>query len=69
MHVNDVANAHQHEDYDFTKDPLKTDFTGQGLIHHSAHRAGDKVDHNEDYKCVEQAVTAAKEIPQPAAEG
>ena len=67
MRVQNVTDAYQQEDQDFAANTLEADLAGQLLIGKSAHHTGDVVDGHEGQKCIEQAVAAAEEPAQPAA--
>lgn len=49
-----------------TADATEADLAGERMVVDGAHDAGEIIDDDESEECIEQTVTAAKEISQPA---
>lgn len=65
LHIQDVCDAHQNEDQHLSADTLKANLARQALVCNGAHHACEVVHHYKSKQGIEQAVTAAKEIPKP----
>lgn len=69
MQVNNVCNADQQDNQNLLEDFLESDSAGQLFVDDGAHDSGDVVDRHKDDQRSQQAVHAAKEVAEPAANG
>ena len=69
IHIQDVGDAHQQENQHLPTDALETNGAGELLVRRRAHDPRDVVNDCEGHQREEQAVTAAQEPAQPAADG
>ena len=68
LHIQHIGNANEQENQHLAADALKADLTGEVLVRNGTHYPGDIINHHKGKQCVEQTVTAAKELAKPAAD-
>ena len=65
--IQNVCNANQQENQHLAADAAKADRAGKRVVIDGAHNAGQIIDNYKGEKCIQQTITAAKEISKPAA--
>lgn len=65
LHIKDICNSNQQEDKHLSADAFKSDLAGEAFVCNCTYDASDVIDHHKGEQCVEQTVTAAKEVAKP----
>ena len=67
LHIEDICNPHKQKNQHLSADTLETNLTGKAVVCDGTHHSRDIIHHHKGNQCIEQAVTAAKEVPESAA--
>lgn len=68
MDIEYIGDAHKQENHHLSADAFEANLAGKRAIGNGAHHAGNVVDGDEDEECIQQTVTAAEKIAQPASD-
>ena len=69
LNVQKMADTNQGKNQDLAEDALEADSRGELMIGHRAHDPSNVIQNNKGQERVQQAITAAEEIAEPAAHG
>ena len=69
MHIDDVSDAHEHDNQHLLEQPLKANGRGQLLVHDSTHDTSHVVKHHQYNQRSHKAIHTSNEIAEPATKG
>src|SRR5574344_218220 len=68
LHIKDICNPHKQKNQHLSADTLKAYLAGQRMVRDGTHHSRDIVHNHKGNQCIEQTITAAKEVPQPTSD-